>query len=241
MLIVTDLSYGYGAEPILDKLNVTLENGKITCLLGPSGCGKTTLLSLLAGALPLQEGRIESDAERPGPKMGHMTQACDLLPWLKAQDNACLAARLHPQIQQPDKKEVHEMFEAFGLKGYEKAFPDHLSGGQKQRLVLLRTLLSKPSLLLLDEPLGQLDASCRLSIARIVRRYVLRERAAALVATHQLDVAVLLADTILLLGERPARLLRSYSLTDAYSRKKTLDLLSRDLMHAFFSLSEEAA
>ncbi len=242
MLKASHLRYSYHAgSPVLEDVDLALEEGKITCLLGPSGCGKTTLLSLLAGLVPPQQGEITSDIERPGPALGYVTQDSDLLPWLTAEKNAALASSLHPAIAPPDKVHMGALFDHLNLSGCKHAYPHEMSGGQRQRLALIRTLIANPRLLLLDEPLGHLDAVLRLKAAQVLRRYVAENKATALIVTHQLDEAVHLADRIVTLSDKPTRVLDVYSLDTPVSRRDAFMALSETLANAVVRPEGEGA
>jgi ABC-type nitrate/sulfonate/bicarbonate transport system ATPase subunit len=228
MLAATSLRHDYGSGPVLDGIDLALEEGRVTCLLGPSGCGKSTLLNILAGLLEPGSGEVRSEVARPGPKLGYMAQEPELLPWLTAEENAALAARLG--VVAPDAQRRHALFRHFGLAGCERLYPHGMSGGERQRVALIRTLLAEPALLLLDEPLGHLDAVLRLKAAQTIRHSVTARRATALVVTHQLDEAVYLGDRIVTLSGKPTRVTGLYPLDSAAARRDAFMTLSEKLM-----------
>ena len=209
MLKIKNLSLTFGERAILDDINMDVAEGEIVALLGPSGCGKTSILNIIAGFLSPSGGSVSTEIDCPGPRLGYMRQDHGLLPWLNAFDNATLAFRLDSERGTYDAQKVRNLFEKFDLGECIHSFPQQMSGGQRQRLALLRTLLGEPQLLLMDEPLGHLDAALRIELVHQVRGMIMELNAAAVIVTHQMDEAVLLADRILVLGETPTRLIAS--------------------------------
>lgn len=161
------LGYTYPSEPPLETLidvSLEIERGSFVSLLGPSGCGKSTLLQVLAGLLAPTSGSAEIAGESTVERTGlaaFMPQRDLLLPWRRAEDNATLGAEIAGIPREEARRQATELYERFGLEGFERSWPSQLSGGMRQRLALLRTFLMPRDTLLLDEPFGALDALTR--------------------------------------------------------------------------------
>ncbi|WP_061962657.1 ABC transporter ATP-binding protein [Demequina aurantiaca] len=215
-----------GGLNVLDALSLDVHDGEFVAVLGPSGCGKSTLLRALGGLLDPRaqvEGTIAVPSDASGRRAtAWMPQRDGLLPWRRAMANAMVGAiaagvprdRAYPRAQQ--------LFEEFGLAGFERAWPHELSGGMRQRLALLRTCLAERPVLLLDEPFGGLDPVTRRRMNAWLATVHLTEQAAAadavardasttgsgvVLVTHDIDEAMTLADRIVVLSDRPGRLL----------------------------------
>jgi ABC-type nitrate/sulfonate/bicarbonate transport system ATPase subunit len=207
-LTIEDLTFAYNGttEPIFERLNLTVNPGEFLSILGPSGCGKSTLLNILSGVLSGKGGRIRVDGEEVrgvSSRFAYMPQEDLLIPRRTILDNVCLYGALHGQIKEYRKKAMENM-EAFGLAGYERAYPAKLSGGMRQRAAFLRTALCPADVMLLDEPFGALDVITRgdmqdwlLSVRRKLNR-------TTILVTHDIDEAIRLSDRILVLKGRPA-------------------------------------
>ncbi|MFE2298757.1 ABC transporter ATP-binding protein [Streptomyces sp. NPDC059445] len=181
----------FGDRVVLDRLDLTIEDGELVILLGPSGCGKSTLLRLLAGLDRPDGGRVEVPAKR-----AVVFQADRLLPWQRVLRNITLG--LHGADADQRARDV---LAEVGLAGREKAWPKELSGGEAQRVSLARALVSEPELVLLDEPFAALDAITRLRMHDLVRALRTRHQAAMLLVTHDIDEAIALADRILVMSD----------------------------------------
>lgn len=199
--------------PVLEGLTFSLCSGTITSLLGASGCGKTTLLKIVAGLDRPDRGEVVSNVELPGPKLGYIQQGERLLPWRSLLGNVALALELLGVAKRKAEEAAHQAIADVGLSDYFRCYPDQISGGMAQRVLLARAFITKPSLLLLDEPLGQLDLIARKDLAAIIRRYVTTHKAAALLVTHSVEEAVFISDTVITLTRRPARVCDRFSLT----------------------------
>ena len=193
---------------VLDSISFELHTGTWTTLLGPSGCGKTTLLKILAGLEFPDSGRViveGSELSRLGAT-AYLPQYDTLLPWRTALGNAILASEIDGKSTGDAKKEALDLFDHFGLSGFESLYPSQLSGGMRQRLALIRTFLTHRSILLLDEPLGALDPLTRATLQKWLLGVWGELKKTVLLVTHDAEEALLLSDRILVLTERPARL-----------------------------------
>jgi NitT/TauT family transport system ATP-binding protein/sulfonate transport system ATP-binding protein len=196
--------------PVLDRLSLTVAAGEMASLVGPSGCGKSTLLRLIAGLEAPGSGELRVGAEwitGPSAERGLVFQDPNLFPWLTVRRNieAGLVARgvLHRQ-----RREVDEFMGLVGLRGFADAYPHQLSGGMAQRAALARALINHPKILLLDEPLGSLDAFTRMRMQDEVLRLWEARGTTMLLVTHDIDEAIYMSDRIVLMTQRPARVER---------------------------------
>ncbi|WP_323991974.1 MULTISPECIES: ABC transporter ATP-binding protein [Nguyenibacter] len=209
-LQLAHIDHGYtigGAfTPVLDEISLTIAPGEFVALLGPSGCGKSTLLRLIAGLETPRSGTILADGisiTGPGPDRIVMFQDPTLYPWRTVRGNVALGRDI---AGRKDPEAVEAAIELVGLKGFERAWPHQLSGGMAQRAALARALVNDPRLLILDEPLGKLDSLTRLTMqAELLRLW--RDRGfTAIMVTHDVEEALLLATRIVVFSPRPARI-----------------------------------
>jgi NitT/TauT family transport system ATP-binding protein len=213
---VRNLTYRYpGARtPVIDGLDFTIEPGRFVCLVGPSGCGKTTLLRLLAGLLAPATGEVRIDrttVTEPPPDLGFVFQdhTRALLPWRTAARNVefGLEAAGVPRAERGQR--VHEVLERVHLPDVEHLYPGQLSGGMQQRLQIARALVAQPSVLLMDEPFAALDALTRFALEDGLLDVWSQLRPTVVFVTHDLDEALYLADTVIVLQRGPARVERT--------------------------------
>jgi sulfonate transport system ATP-binding protein len=191
------LHKSFGARPVLQGIDLTFESGEFIAIVGQSGCGKSTLLRLLAGLEEPTAGSVllERHEPRPGsPLVRLMFQDARLLPWRRVLDNVTLG------LTNDRRPEAQAALEEVGLAERAKDWPSILSGGQRQRVALARALASRPRLLLLDEPLGALDALTRLDMQSLIERVWQEHGFTAVLVTHDVEEAVALADRIIVLA-----------------------------------------
>ena len=204
------LACAYGAGPrIFSGIDIAIRAQEIVCLLGGSGCGKSTLLRTLAGLQPPTAGSVHflgAPLTRPHPRAAVVFQQASLLPWLSVARNVAfgLDFKHQPRIAAEQlQARVAQAIAAVGLAGKEALHPAQLSGGMAQRVALARALAREPRLLLADEPFSALDALTRAEMQELLVDLVHQWHTAALVVTHDIDEAILVADRILLMGRRP--------------------------------------
>jgi NitT/TauT family transport system ATP-binding protein len=215
-LVIEHLSYRYdlasaGREFVaLCDVSLHVAAGEFVCLVGPSGCGKTTLLHVVAGLLPYDEGRLRvggADVRGPGATRSVVFQQPNLLPWRSVLGNVRYGMELQRRLPRARIDErARELVTRVGLTGFEARYPAQLSGGMQQRVNLARALATDPELLLMDEPFAALDAQTReLMQAELLK---IRERAGptVLFVTHQIDEAVFLGDRVIVMASRPGRI-----------------------------------
>jgi NitT/TauT family transport system ATP-binding protein len=211
-LEIRGVSHAFALEkrslPVLQEIDFTVEPGEFIALLGPSGCGKSTLLRLAAGLEPPTEGTLLVDGipiAGTDPGRTIMFQDPTLFPWRTVRANAQLGPEARGTLAVHAAK-VEDALSLVGLSGFAEAYPHQLSGGMAQRASLARALVNEPRLLMLDEPLGKLDSLTRLAMQREIVALWERERFTALLVTHDVEEALLLADRVLVLSDRPARI-----------------------------------
>jgi ABC-type nitrate/sulfonate/bicarbonate transport system ATPase subunit len=192
----------------LNNLDVDIRAGEFICLIGPSGCGKSTFLRLIAGLNPPTTGEIKLDDQvilNPGYERGLVFQDPTLFPWLTIYDNIAYGLKTR-HVYKENKKEVEEFIKLVGLQGFGKSYPHQLSGGMAQRASLARALVNHPKVLLLDEPLGALDAFTRMNMQDEILR-IWKERGTTMImVTHDVDEAIYLSDRVFVMTPRPAKI-----------------------------------
>jgi NitT/TauT family transport system ATP-binding protein len=199
-LIVESISRRFGDVEVLRDFSLEINLGEFVAIVGPSGCGKTTLLNLLAGFDKPNTGRVHSQG-----RVRMVYQQDGLFPWRTAAENIQMGLR-HFQDEAARARELKEMLALIGLEGFENSYPHQLSGGMRQRVELARALAGDTETLLLDEPFSSLDYLKRLKLRReLVRLLGERPRTVVLV-THDIEEAAQLADRVVVLSERPARI-----------------------------------
>ena len=227
--------------PALSGISLVIEAGELVSVIGPSGCGKSTLLRLMAGLEIPDSGELligNQPITGPSAERGLVFQDPNLFPWLTVRGNiqAGLVARgvLHEK-----RHEVDEFMRLVGLESFAGAYPHHLSGGMAQRIALARALINHPTVLLLDEPLGALDAFTRMRMQDEVLRLWHARRTTMLLVTHDIDEAIYMSDRIVLMTPRPGRVERTIPVTLERPRQRNspefLRLRSDILEHLHFA------
>ena len=208
MLRVDHLSktYADGTQALID-LSLALEEGEIVALLGGSGCGKSTLIRLIAGLDAPTQGTISiggSSIASPSRRIGVVFQEPRLLPWLTVAGNIAFGVEASPAAERVGR--VERALESIGLPGYGPRWPRELSGGQAQRISLARALVPRPEVLLMDEPFSALDPVTRRGLHDQLLALWAERRPTLLVATHDIDEAVMLADRVVVMRPHPGRI-----------------------------------
>ena len=204
MLTLKHINKSYGSRTILSDISLSIRKGEIVSILGPSGCGKTTLLNLILGLTQATSGRILFDGEDltnvPMQKRGFniVFQDFALFPNLNAYESIVYGLRNNPNASTPE--EVNDLIDLLGLKKHLHQRIDELSGGQKQRVAIARTLVLKPRILLLDEPLSALDGLIKESIKERIRQVARQFQLTTLIVTHDPEEALTLSDRVLIIN-----------------------------------------
>jgi NitT/TauT family transport system ATP-binding protein len=197
------------ARAAIVDVSLTVEPGEFVCLLGPSGCGKSTLLNCVAGYVRPSTGTVRVDGkaiDRPGPDRGMVFQQYSLFPWRTVRDNIAFGPELAGKSRVKARAIADRFLEMVGLVGFATSYPAELSGGMQQRVGIARALANSPSVLLMDEPFGALDAQTRAMMQENLLRLWDEFGTTVLFVTHDVDEAVFLADRVLVMSAGPGRI-----------------------------------
>jgi len=203
---------GRDAQLVLDQISFTMHTGQFLALLGSSGSGKSTLMRMVAGLEQPTSGSLQLDGEairRPGSDRGMVFQKYSLYPWLTAAQNVAFGMRLQGRPKAEVRERTAYFLEVVGLVDSARLLPRELSGGMQQRVAIARSLAAEPKVLLLDEPFGALDLQIRESMQEFLHRLWLQTGLTALLITHDLEEALLLAQEVHIMAPRPGRIVRS--------------------------------
>jgi NitT/TauT family transport system ATP-binding protein len=198
-----------GGVLAVDHVSFEATPGEFVSVVGPSGCGKSTLLRLIAGLIPLSDGSISVnglEVTEPRQDVALMFQRPTLLPWRTALQNALLPPKLGGKVDEAAERQAYELLDLVGLSGFEHTYPRHLSGGMQQRVALARLLMVGVDVLLLDEPFAAVDQLTRERLNVELLRVHERTAATALLVTHNITEAILLADRVVVMTPRPGRI-----------------------------------
>jgi len=218
-LIVDSASKVYqtktGAVPALEDFHMVAHEGELVCVIGPSGCGKSTLLWSMAGLHALSRGRIlldEKPVVEPDPQIGMVFQDANLLPWRTLQRNIELPFEFKRLKPRDYRQRIDALLARVGLEGFRDKYPRELSGGMQQRASIVRSLSFDPTVLLMDEPFGALDAFTRDEMNLLIQEIWMETGKTIVFVTHNIAEAIFLADRIMVMTPRPGRLSRIYDI-----------------------------
>ena len=197
----------------VENFSFELTPGEFIAIVGPSGCGKSTILSILADLDKKSGGKIDMDKNI---KIGYMLQNDSLFEWRTIYSNCLLGLEINKELNEDNKNYVTTLLKNYGLYDFKDSYPSNLSGGMRQRCALIRTLATKPDILLLDEPFSALDYQTRLSVSDDVYKIIKKENKSAIMVTHDLAEAISMADKVIVLSKRPSVIKSIYdiNLTD---------------------------
>lgn len=230
-IIIEDVSITFGTGPnaflALNPTTVTVGAGEFVCILGPSGCGKSTLLNAIAGYVPPTTGRVTVDdvtIQAPGPDRGMVFQQYSLLPWKTVYENVAFGPKMAGHSRTEAGSLANTFLELVGLKKFGNRYPAELSGGMQQRVGIARALANYPSVLLMDEPFGALDAQTRLMMQESLLEIWRKLGTTVVFITHDVDEAVFLADRVLVMSAAPGRIIEDVRIN--LPRPRSTDMAS---------------
>jgi len=213
VLELNGLSHMYvndaGAKMAVDHIRLSVQKGEFISLVGPSGCGKTTILNMIAGIIKPTSGDLRVLGESisgPTAKLGYMQQQDYLFPWRTIRDNAAIGFEINHCKTPENMKKIDDLLIELGLGEDGLKFPHQLSGGMRQRVALVRTLVTDPEVLLLDEPFSALDLYIKMQLEELVQKTLDRLGKTAVLVTHDLQEAVAISDRVVILGSNPGRI-----------------------------------
>jgi NitT/TauT family transport system ATP-binding protein len=223
---IRDASVRYGEREVLTSVSLDVEAGEFVCLLGPSGCGKTTLLNAIAGFIPVANGAISVDGvpiRGPGGERGMVFQEYALFPWFTVEENVVYGPRIRGATREEQRHLATHYLSLVKLEKYGRSYPNQLSGGQRQRVALARALANGPSILLMDEPFGALDAITRESLQQEFLDLWQADRRTCIFVTHSVSEAAFLGETIVVMRAQPGRVSATIANDNLYPRDRTSD------------------
>ena len=214
LLEIKELSKNYLTKKqvicAIKNINLLIKENQFIALVGPSGCGKSTILSIIGGLEKKSSGQI--NFMKKNLKVGYMFQEDALFPWLNVLDNCMLGLKIQNKETKENKKYVKTLLKKYGLSSFEKSYPKELSGGMRQRVALIRTLATKPDILLLDEPFSALDYQTRITVSDDVFKIIKQEKKTALMVSHDINEAISIADKVIVLSNRPSIIKNVYEI-----------------------------
>ena len=207
----------------LEDVSLCVREGEFLSIVGPSGCGKSTILRLIAGLIMPTTGRVTLNGQpvgQPAPNRGMAFQKPTLFPWLTVEQNVAFSPRLQGTLARR-QHDVDRLLTLAGLEEFRTAYPHQLSGGMAQRVSLIRTMINDPEVLLLDEPLGALDAFSRMNMQDELLQMWSEKRQITLLVTHDIDEAIYMGTRIVIMAPRPGRIREQIDVGLEYPRNRT--------------------
>ena len=194
----------------IKDFSFNFKENSITAIVGPSGCGKSTLLNMIGNLDKKTSGEITFNNNKN--KIGYIFQNDCLFPWLNILDNCLIGLKIKKELTKEKKEYVIKLLTNYGLKDFIYSYPNNLSGGMRQRVALIRTLATNPDILLLDEPFSALDFETRQLVSDDVYKIIKKEHKTTIIITHNIEEAIAMADTIIVLSKRPATIKKVFSI-----------------------------
>ena len=212
-----------GITNALGNIDLTMHDGEFISLVGTSGCGKSTILRLIAGLIPPTMGTLMVNGEEitgPDPSRGMVFQKPTLFPWLTVEKNISFSLKLQGKLKGNEEK-VERMLRIIGLESFRNDYPGQLSGGMAQRVSLVRSLINEPDILLLDEPLGALDAFTRMNMQDEILKVWQEKKQLAIMVTHDVDEAIYMGTRVIVMDAHPGRVVSDIKIDQAYPRERS--------------------
>lgn len=204
-------------------VNISMFNGEFVSLVGTSGCGKSTILRMIAGLIAPTTGEITINGDKitaPGPDIGMVFQKPTLFPWLTVEDNVAFSLKMQGKLKE-GMEDVQRLIKVIGLEKFKKDYPGQLSGGMAQRVALARAMISKPKILLMDEPLGALDAFTRMNMQNEILDMWQVNKQLVVMVTHDIDEAIHMSSRILVMEAHPGRIREEIKIDMDYPRNRS--------------------
>ncbi len=227
---------------VLNNINLNIKKGEFITIVGHSGCGKSTLLKMMCGLVSYEEGTVERNGHKvvgPGPKCGMVFQDHRLLPWLKIKSNVGFGLKDLSKEEKANK--IQHYIDLVGLHGFENSYPIQLSGGMSQRAAIARGLVNNPTILLLDEPFGALDALTRIQMQKEILRIQKEEGTTMVMVTHDIEEAIVLGNRIVVMSARPGEI-KDIIQVDLAARKRNspdFNLVKKKIYDYLFEDSDQ--
>lgn len=228
---------------VLKDINLQIRKGEFITIVGHSGCGKSTLLKIMCGLVDYEDGICERNGHKivgPGPKCGMVFQDHRLLPWLKIKDNVGFG--LKDLSKEEREANVKHHLAMVGLQGFENSYPSQLSGGMSQRAAIARGLANNPTILLLDEPFGALDALTRIQMQKEILRIQKEEGTTMVMVTHDIDEAIYLGNRIVVMSARPGEIREIIEVDPVQGKRRNSDKFNeykKKIYDYFFENTDE--
>lgn len=227
LVSVKNLSKSYfnikGETKVLDNISFNLYENDFLGIIGPSGCGKSSILNILSGLDKEYIGKIKKDDNL---KIGYMLQEHALFPWMSIYDNTILGLKIKKELTKENILYVNNLLKKYNLYDFKDKYPHELSGGMKQRVSLIRTLATKPDILLLDEPFSALDYQTKIHVSNDVFNIIKNENKTLILVTHDINEAIKFCNKIIVLSKRPSKIKNIYNINND---KNYYDLIWKDI------------
>ena len=218
----------------IDDFSYNVSEGKFISIVGPSGCGKSTLLSILANLEDKSSGSIKFNKDNI--ILGYMLQKDSLFPWLTILDNCLLGLEIKNIKTEDNISYVNHLLDSYGLAEFKNKYPSSLSGGMRQRVALIRTLATKPKILLLDEAFSALDYQTRIMVTNDIYKILKKEKITALIVTHDISEAISMSDRILVLSNRPGTIKDVHKIDFGTENKTPLGTRENPKFSTYFNI-----